>query len=450
MTAFTTRRRHERTVVFVAAALLILLSFATTEGRNDLFRHDARHDSRRQRQLETTSTTNNVNVTQSSFYGNSHSYSDYVGYHKRDIPSKHSSGNTSLTGSNVPLAGPVSYWRASRLDSNGNATLEATDLSDVFFYLALAVTWLVWLLKSFVKSDWLRYTQDSMLVRGHVLQVTRDEVETGIPTYKAVIDYFVGEHDSQIQVRKEFETQTFLEQGFGNVELLVLSDEPTASVLKEDWQSKFEEMEEERLHTHFISSNNLWKRAWVFFLAMLVLASLAGSIVAATFLPPGRVRNFGWVMVFFTIVFLFHIALWLRLALTKIERYFQVRNGIILKAGKGDWTTTSSSQELSSTAMRAIVNSPTHGTSGCDPFDVLDTNACDDTEAFSLAHDRQRRIQMSATNLDETAGCYVIEMYPMGMGRDRSAVSDVSSASAGLPNKTEGTTGVWNESPRST
>ena len=361
-----------------------------------------------------------------------------VGYQKRDI-SKHSSG-TSLSANKVPLAGPVSYWRASRQESNGAPQLEATALSDVLFYLAFAITWLVWLMKSFVKSDWLRFTQDSLLVRGNVLQVTVNDMDVGVPTYTAVIDYFVGEDKSQIQIRKEFTTQTFLEQGFGNVELLVLADEPTLSVLKNDWQTQLEEMEEERVHPSFLA-NKLWKRAWVVILGTMVLASLAGSVISARFLPTGRTRIVGCILVCITIVCLFHIALWLRMALTKMERYFLVRNGVILREG-GQWGDNSSAVE------RALSSAST----GCDPFDVLDANACDDMGQFSLANDRQRQIEMSSTmNLEESAGCYVIQMNPQNdMGRNASMVSDVSSNSGRSRNGSKpnegGPAGLWNVS----
>jgi len=66
-------------------------------------------------------------------------------------------------------------------------------LSDVAFCLAMALGWTVWMLSSFIKSDWSKYQKNSVLVHGNVLQVTveDDSLGTGIPTYKAIIDYMV-------------------------------------------------------------------------------------------------------------------------------------------------------------------------------------------------------------------------------------------------------------------
>jgi hypothetical protein len=68
-----------------------------------------------------------------------------------------------------------------------------TSLGDVLFCLALALAWTVWLLSSFIKSDLRKYQNESVLVRGHVLHVSveEDSLGTGIPTYKAIIDYMV-------------------------------------------------------------------------------------------------------------------------------------------------------------------------------------------------------------------------------------------------------------------
>ena len=428
-------------------------SLSVTEATANRLLEPPQEQSLRRHLQNTTSSSyyysNNTNQSITVAQANSHSYSDYVGYHKRDIPSWSQPNNSSLTGSNAPLAGPVSYWKATRNKSNNDpdgVLLETTDLSDVFFYLALAVTWLVWLLKSFVKSDWLRYTQGSMLVRGHVLHVTRDEEgSNGIPTYKAVVDYFVGEDgENQIQIRKEFETQTHLEQGFGNVELLVLSDEPTSSVLKEDWKNKLEEMEEDYFQRNTMDTsdgccwmipNSWWKRVWVCFLAILVLCSLAGSMVAARFLPK-HLRLLGWWIVFISTVCLIPVAIALRMALTLLERYFQVRNGIIVQRQQGRDQVLSSAGPASASTTQINPNNLLGGdmenrsaanssANYCDPFAMLDTNPCNETAAFSLAHSRQ--IEMSATNVDETAGCYVIRMTPMA--REHSNVSDVSSLS---------------------
>lgn len=173
-----------------------------------------------------------------------------------------------------------------------------TSLGDVLFCFVMALAWTVWLLSSFIKSDLRKYQHESVLVRGHVLQVSveDDSLGTGIPTYKAIIDYMVppvsevpihpasciapaipispamqqakrtpdeggssggtardaaGSGSSQnptrslasepgsIQIRKEFETSHLLTEGFANVELLVLPHEPTYSVIKEDFERDY-------------------------------------------------------------------------------------------------------------------------------------------------------------------------------------------------------------------
>jgi hypothetical protein len=75
-------------------------------------------------------------------------------------------------------------------------------------------------------------------ISGNVREVSieDDSLGTGIPTYHALIDYIITvrreAEQARIQVRKSFQTQHLLQQGFANVELLVLPEEPTSSVLK--------------------------------------------------------------------------------------------------------------------------------------------------------------------------------------------------------------------------
>ena len=146
-----------------------------------------------------------------------------------------------------------------------------TSLSDVLLCLVMALGWTVWLLSSFIKTDFSKYQHESVLVRGHVLQVSveDDSLGTGIPTYKAIIDYMVPPTHADldqyynaasasahavgpeqlaecgnIQIRKQFETSHLLTEGFANVELLVLPHEPTYSVLKDEWEKEY------ALHQH--------------------------------------------------------------------------------------------------------------------------------------------------------------------------------------------------------
>ena len=169
-----------------------------------------------------------------------------------------------------------------------------TQLSDVFLCLAMALGWTVWMLSSLVRSELWRYQKDSVLVRGNVLEVSveEDSLGTGIPTYRAVIDYVVdGGAQETIQVRKHFETQNLLTQGFSNVEILVLPEEPTYSVLREDFQQQVEEHKEDEMEA-FI--RHPWcKRLSMTFAGILVLVSLGGCVQVVVRLDP-LTRWQGW------------------------------------------------------------------------------------------------------------------------------------------------------------
>jgi hypothetical protein len=150
------------------------------------------------------------------------------------------------------------YYNYNDDDSSGSVhhkrtkrqTREYTNLTDVELCLLTALAWTVMMIRSFLSSKkksfderFIEQKESMLLVRGHVLQVSRkndDEVGVGEPKYTAVIDYVIEReqtHES-IQIRKHFDTQQFLEQGFANVELLVLPEEPTHSILKEDFERK--------------------------------------------------------------------------------------------------------------------------------------------------------------------------------------------------------------------
>jgi hypothetical protein len=399
-----------------------------------------------------------------------HSYSTYVGYHKRtgrptdsyyayptddadyiiatatSTTSATSTKQSSMVGSSNgtlnakwPNNSPAvalsaqSAAAAAKEHLQYRLTREETDLIDVWFCLGLALTWTVWMLSSFVKSELLRYSQDSITVRGHVLQVTIEEetsLGTGIPTYKAVIDYMVatsgggaGGDDaaasSKIQIRKQFETQTHLEQGFANVELLVLHDEPTHSVLKEDWEAQVEEMEDQDENICCLP-NKWWKRIWITICLTVILASLPASVLAVHRLPHSQ-RSTGWICVCAGIALLLPTAVSIRMLMTAVQRSLQ----------------------QGSEAAGVIVQGAVKNYS-CDALDnILDvTSACDDDKnvgvvgatavagaaAASTTGNRQQIVQ--TPDVDET-GCYVIRMPPRGQ-RFRSDVSDISAVSQTL------------------
>ena len=117
--------------------------------------------------------------------------------------------------------------------SNSNTTL-----LDVWLCLACALGWSIWLISSKQPPQELIFEQqESAKAMGHVLQVSlgEDSLGTGIPVYYAVVDFVVqGASDEEhIQVRKVFTSKSLLEEGFANVEVMYLVDDPTTAVLME-------------------------------------------------------------------------------------------------------------------------------------------------------------------------------------------------------------------------
>jgi hypothetical protein len=107
-------------------------------------------------------------------------YSQYVGYHSRNS----NGGSGSAAAANRDYYG---YPKDQTVQKNWLAQkYEQTTIRDVWMCWLLAVAWGLWMFSSFVKSDLLRYGQDSITIRGNVRMVTRVEasIGTGIPIYK--------------------------------------------------------------------------------------------------------------------------------------------------------------------------------------------------------------------------------------------------------------------------
>ena len=160
----------------------------------------------------------------------------------------------------TPTTPPRRYLSSSK-DSSYAA------VSDVWLCLACALGWSVWLVSTWYQQpDPLVFDgSESTTVMGHVLQVTLGEASdgTGIPVYHALVDYVVerkalleeGEEEDvttvedPLQVRKCFATRKLLEEGFANVQVLVLKEDPTTSILyedylldKRDWERQIQEL----------------------------------------------------------------------------------------------------------------------------------------------------------------------------------------------------------------
>jgi hypothetical protein len=271
-----------------------------------------------------------------------------------------------------------------------------TKLSDVWMYLGMALMWTVWMLSNIIKaSDHKeRYQNDSVLVRGHVLHVSMGEMDslgTGIPTYVAVIDYMLEKgadgQEHSIQIRKHFATQQRLEEGFANVEILVLPEEPTNSVIREDWEK---EMEDDLSETDISLWNRAWcKRAVICLAAILVLTSVGATVTTVIRLDPLE-RHWGWISACLGISLLVPAALVVHRGLAAFQR----------------------SLEYQSERAGIVIRGPTGMTSGnifsCDALDVLDTTVCDDDKSGGSP----RSPLWKGIPLPDAAGCYSIQFPP--------------------------------------
>jgi hypothetical protein len=293
---------------------------------------------------------------------------------------------------------PSSSWMTNAAHRQKRAVNDYySKLSDVWMCLGMALMWTVWMLSNIIKAadHKERYQNDSVLVRGHVLHVSMGEMDslgTGIPTYMAVIDYMIEKQDQQksIQIRKHFATQQRLCEGFANVEILVLPEEPTNSVIKEDWEK---EMEDDLSETDI----SLWNRAWckrlvICLAGVLVLTSVGATVTSVLRLDPLE-RHWGWISACLGISLLVPAALVVHRGLAAFQRslkYQSERAGIVIRG-------------------------PTGMTSGnifsCDALDVLDTTVCDDVfpSGGSAGHNSPlwRGIPMPGA-----AGCYSIQFPP--------------------------------------
>jgi len=139
---------------------------------------------------------------------------------------------------------------------DGDGRTSTTTLSDVWLCLACALGWSIWLVSTRQPPQQLVFEQqESSKAMGHVLQVSLGEsiLGTGIPVYYALIDYVVeGDTDEEhIQVRKVFTSKKLLEEGFANVEVLYLTDDPTTAILMDDLLDQKAEREFQAPHSTF-------------------------------------------------------------------------------------------------------------------------------------------------------------------------------------------------------
>lgn len=166
-----------------------------------------------------------------------------------------------------------------------------TSLADIWLCLACAVGWTVWLVSATRAQTTVEpsvfESQESRKIIGNVLQVTlgEDPDGTGIPVYHTLVDYVVESNDvdeEPLQVRKCFATGKLLEEGFANVEVLVLVEDPTTSILLEDFLLEMHERAQRQLQKPDVVYTIL-----VYVIAaVLITTSLVGGIHAYFKLDP--------------------------------------------------------------------------------------------------------------------------------------------------------------------
>lgn len=109
--------------------------------------------------------------------------------------------------------------------------------------------------------------------------------------YHAIVDFVVENDDidgEPVQVRKCFSTKKLLEEGFANVQVVVLYDDPTMAILMEDFLAQKKEQA-----TQGPPSVALMVLTYAI-AAILVSASVFGAILVILRLPPES-KVYGWV-----------------------------------------------------------------------------------------------------------------------------------------------------------
>lgn len=177
---------------------------------------------------------------------------------------------------------------------DGNDQTSTTSLSDVWLCLACALGWSIWLVSTKQPPQELIFEQqESSKAMGHVLQLSlgEDILGTGIPVYYALIDYVVaGDTDEDhIQVRKVFASRKLLEEGFANVEVLYLTNDPTTAILTGDLLNQKEEREFETPH----STAYYVHHVVIYFLSvvLIIISIFGGARMASRLEHP----LYGWI-----------------------------------------------------------------------------------------------------------------------------------------------------------
>jgi hypothetical protein len=248
---------------------------------------------------------------------------------------------------------------------NDDSRTKHTTLMDAWLCLACAMGWACWFVSSLRPPDRLVYeTRDSKSVWGNVLQVSlgEDNLGTGIPVYHAVIDYIVeGDIDDEpLQIRKVFSTKTLLEEGFANVEVLVLTEDPTTAILMEDFlELKKDQDKQEKPNLTFLV------------LTYVIAAILIGTSIVGSILVILRMERpiLGWISLFITIVLIYPTAIFLN----NVISYVCAIASLTERPG-----------EIIHGERMYCTNKRCHGT--IDPFEVFSDNEDKPSKTLELSH----------------------------------------------------------------
>jgi len=222
------------------------------------------------------------------------------------------------------------------LDDDVRSRRNTTSLSDVWLCLSCALGWTIYLAHTRQPPQLLVFEQrDSSKAMGHVLQVSlgEDDLGTGIPVYYALVDYVVeGESDEDhIQVRKVFTSKKLLEEGFANIEVLYLTDDPTTAILMEDFldQKKERESQSPPSSVYFVVIYSV--------AALLIGTSIFGAILAIHRLDDD-LELYGWISLAVGVVLLYPCARLLYQSASYVLASFSERPGVILRGKRLYWT----------------------------------------------------------------------------------------------------------------
>lgn len=185
----------------------------------------------------------------------------------------------------------TSSWRKKHGESN---------LLDVWLCISVAFAWTVVMVSSLVPNDLERYSKDAFVILGHVLGVEANVYKYGydadnIPSNIVTVDYMMecSESQSKIQVRKTFRTDMNLQQGFANVELLVIPEDPMSGLLKQQWEKEYADY---RAMQQGTPGESLFSSLpFMFWMGTVVVFLCIVGVAVKVHLLPYALQDWGWI-----------------------------------------------------------------------------------------------------------------------------------------------------------